>query len=139
MTVERHPGSLMGLPDDRLGTAAVSLVVGELQWLPDVTPRVMERITRDAVAYPDHFDRRPVAPTPTGAPPPSERSAKRTVSRLAVFAAILVVIVGLVFFAATASAATVVEVGEPAALLPIHEIDGTLDARRTLHVVTEAT
>ena len=38
MVVERHPGSLRGLPDDRLGTVAVSLVVGELDWTPDVAP-----------------------------------------------------------------------------------------------------
>jgi len=132
MAVERHAGSLTGLSDDRLGTAAVSIVVGELQWLPDVAPAVMDRVSRDAVAYPDHFDRRPVAPPSPGAPP-VERSARRTLGRLVVFAVILVVIAGLVFFAATVSA-----MAEQATLLPIDGIDGTLDVRRIVHVVTEA-
>ncbi len=130
MTVERHPGSLRALPDDHLGTIAVSLVVGELTWLPDVAPVVMDRISRDAVAYPEQFDRRPVAPLPM-TPPQGGPSAKRAVGRLAVFAVILVIIVGLVLFAATVSAAAVTS-------LPIGEIDGTLDVRHILHVVTEA-
>ena len=132
MAVEHHPGSLTGLSDDRLGTAAVSIVVDELQWLPDVAPAVMDRVSRDAVAYPDHFDRRPVAPPPPGTPP-FERSAQRTLGRLVVFGIILVVIVSLVFFAATVSATA-----DQAALLPIGQIDGTLDMRRIVHVVTEA-
>ena len=139
MTVERHPGSLAAMSDDRLGTASVSLVVSELQWLPDVAPAVMDRISRDAVAYPDQFDRRLVAPTPAEPPLPDGRSAKRAVGRLAVFAVILVVIVSLVFFAATVSAADVSAGTEQAALLPIGEIDGTLDVRRILLVVSEAT
>lgn len=133
MAVERHPGSLTGLPDDRLGTVAVSVVVAELEWLPDVAPAVMDRVSRDAVAYPDHFDRRPVAPPPPGPPPAGERSARRALWRLAVFAVILVVIVGLVFFAATVSATA-----DQVAFLPIDEIDDTLDMRRIAHVVTEA-
>lgn len=133
MAVERHPGSLTGLPDDRLGTVAVSVVVSELEWLPDVAPAVMDRVSRDAVAYPDHFDRRPVAPPPPGPPPASERSARRALGRLAVFAVILVVIVGLIFFAATVSATA-----DQVAFLPMCEIDGTLDMRRISHVVTEA-
>jgi hypothetical protein len=132
MVVERHPGSLTGLSDDRLGTAAVSIVVGELEWLPDVAPAVMDRVSRDAVTYPDHFDRRPIAPPLAPGAPPVERSARRTLGRLVVFAVILVVIAGLVFFAATVSSAA-----EQAALLPIDEIDGTLDVRRIVHIVTE--
>jgi hypothetical protein len=133
MAVERHPGSLTALPDDRLGTVAVSVVVSELEWLPDVAPAVMDRVSRDAVAYPDHFDRRPVAPPPPGRPPAAERSTRRALGRLAVFAVILVVIIGLVFFAATVSATA-----DQAAVLPMCEIDGTLDMRRISHVVTEA-
>jgi hypothetical protein len=106
MPVESRPGSLTGMPDDRLGTVAVSLVVSELQWAPDVTPAVMDRISRDAVAYPELFDRRvgPPPPRPTEAPPPG-RSARRALGRLAVFAVILAVIVVLIVFAATASGA----------------------------------
>ncbi len=104
MTVERHPGSMSGLPDDQLATVAVSLVISELQWSPDVAPAVLDRISRDAVAYPEQFDRRVAMPAPRPSAQPIERSAKRTVGRLAVFGAILVIIVGLVAFAATASA-----------------------------------
>ena len=133
MAIERHPGSLRGLPDDHLGTVAVSLVVGELTWTPDVAPAVMDRISRDAVAYPEQFDRRPKdAPPPMMPPPTSGRSAKRAVGRLAVFAVILVVIAGLVLFAATVSAA------DPTASAPLLENDGTLDVRRILQSVVEA-
>lgn len=106
MSVERRPGSLSGMPDDRLGTVAVSLVVAELQWAPDVAPAVMDRISRDAVAYPEQFDRRPPPPPPPMAPPPTGRSAKRTLGRVAVFAVIFAVVVALVVFVATASAAS---------------------------------
>ena len=58
MTRRPRPGALGGLSDDQLGTIAVSLVVSELRWTPDVAPAVMDRISRDAVAYPEHFDRR---------------------------------------------------------------------------------
>ena len=105
MKAESRPGSLTGMPDDRLGTVAVSLATSELQWSPDVAPAVMDRISRDAVAYPEQFDRRPKPPPPPMAPPPSGRSAKRTVGRLGVFAVILAIIVVLVVFAATASGA----------------------------------
>ena len=104
MSVERHPGSISGLADDQLATVAVSLVVGELQWSPDVAPVVLDRISRDAVAYPEQFDRRVATPAPRPSPPPSERSAKRALGRLAVFGVILAIIIGIVAFAATASA-----------------------------------
>jgi hypothetical protein len=124
MDIERHPGLLRALPDDRLGTVAVSVVVSELQWTPDVAPAVMDRIHRDAVAYPEQFDRRVAsAPhTPFRSPPPSGRSAKRAIGRLAVFGVILAIIVGLVLFAATISTAS-----EPSTALP-----------SILYVVTEA-
>ena len=151
MTIERHPGSITGMPDDQLGTVAVSLVVAELSWSPDVAPAVLDRISRDAVAYPEQFDRRSVVRAPRTPPPPSERSAKRAVGRLAVFGVILVIIVGLVAFAATAVAADLAD--DSAASMPIAAIDGTLlsfgvdqsgelhavdPGGRILHVVTEA-
>jgi hypothetical protein len=92
------------MADDRLGAVAVSLVVSELHWTPDVAPAVMDRISRDAVAYPEHFDRRPLSPPPYPfLPPPSERSAQRTIGRIAVFAVIIAVVVALVVFAASTS------------------------------------
>lgn len=154
MNVERDPGSILGLSDDQLGTVAVSLVVSELEWSPDVAPAVLDRISRDAVAYPEQFDRRPRAPVPQAAPPPGERSAKRAAGRLAVFGLLLFIVVGLVALAATASVSGAGEVATVrAAFLPIGAIDGTLVScgidqshglcavdrgGRTLHVVTEA-
>ena len=111
MIVERHPGSVSGLSDDHLATVAVSLAVGELQWSPDVAPATLDRISRDAVAYPEQFDRRAASQAPQGPPPPSERSAKRAVGRLAVFGVILVAIIAVVAFAATASASAAVPDG----------------------------
>lgn len=100
---ESRPGSLMSMPDEQLATAAVSVVIADLEWTPDVAPAVMDRISRDAVAYPEQFDRRPRPP----AQPPGgsqARSAKRTVGRLAVFGVLLLVMVALVLIAATANA-----------------------------------
>jgi RNA polymerase sigma-70 factor (ECF subfamily) len=102
--VESRPGSLTGLTDDRLATVAVSLALSELRWTPDLAPAVLDRISRDAVAYPEQFDRRPVATPPAPPPAPSGRSAQRTVGRLAVFGIMLALIVALVRFAATANA-----------------------------------
>lgn len=154
MNVERHPGSISGLSDDQLGTVAVSLVVGELQWSPDVAPAVLDRISRDAVAYPEQFDRRREAPTGQASPPPGERSAKRAVGRLAVFGILLLIVVGLVVFAAAASVSGASEVATASAtFLPIGAIGGRLvwcgseqgsglcavdRGGRTVHVVTEA-
>jgi len=153
MTIERHAGSITGMPDDQLGTVAVSLVVAELSWSPDVAPAVLDRISRDAVAYPEQFDRRSVVRAPRTPPPPSERSAKRAVGRLAVFGIILVIIVGLVAFAATAGTIAADLVAGSATSMPIAAIDGTLlslgvdhsgelhtvdPEGRILHVVTEA-
>ena len=105
MTVERHPGSASAMPDDQLASVAVSMVVAELRWMPDVAPAVMDRISRDAVAYPEQFDRRLRRWRPDAAPPPpTGRSVRRTVGRLVVFAAILVIITGLITVAATVSA-----------------------------------
>jgi hypothetical protein len=105
MRAESHPGSLTGMADDQLATTAVSLVVGELQWTPDVSPVVMDRISRDAVAYPEQFDRRPPAPAPPASSVVASRSAKRTVGRLAVFGVVLVIIVALALISATVNAA----------------------------------
>ena len=112
MTFESRPGAVTGLPDDQLATAAVSLSVAELEWTPDVAPAVMDRISRDAVAYPEQFDRRPV-PRSASTSPAAGRSAKRTMGRLAVFALLLLVIVVLVVFAATVNASSV-EASDPA-------------------------
>lgn len=128
MNVERHPGSLSSLPDDRLGTLAVSLVVSELQWTPEVAPAVLDRISRDAVAYPEQFDRR-TRPPVHEAPPPSERSAKRTVGRLGVFAIVLALVVVLVLVVATASGVNAdadLPTATSALSLPIDAIDGRL-------------
>jgi hypothetical protein len=138
VNLERRPGPIAALSDDQLGSVSVSLVVGELTWSPDVAPAVLDRISRDAVAYPDHFDRRPTMPSTRPAPPAAERSAKRAISRLAVFAVILVIIIGLVAFAATASAANELVAGV-AAIAPIRAIDGTLVSFGGIaHIVSEA-
>ena len=92
MNVERQPGSLSGLSDDALGSIAVSLVVSEVQWTPDVAPAVLDRLTRDAVTYPDQFDRRPTPPTAPGESGAGERSSRRTISRLAVFGVLLAIV-----------------------------------------------
>jgi len=105
MRMQSYAGAPGGLPDDRLGTVAVSVAVAELQWAPDVAPAVMDRISRDAVAYPEQFDRRSVPQPKPAAPPPSERSARRAISRLAVITVILAVIVAIVVIAATATGA----------------------------------
>jgi glucose/arabinose dehydrogenase len=100
------------LSDDRLGTAAVSVAISELQWSPDVAPAVLDRIARDAVAYPEQFDRRSAAPGPPRPPTAGTRSARRSVGRLVVFGVILVLIVGLVAYAATASAIAAITAAE---------------------------
>jgi hypothetical protein len=131
MTAQRDPAVPRDLPDDRLGTMAVALSVAELSWIPDVTPAVMDRISRDVVAYPEHFDRRPVAAPATPLPIASGRSAGRTIGRLAVFAVLILVIAGLFFFVATAHAAAA------SSFLPNAAFGGTLDACSTDLVLTE--
>ncbi len=103
MPMGSQPASMSGMSDDRLGTVAVSLSISELQSTPDVAPVAMDRIARDAVAYPEQFDRRPVRPARPLGPPSSQRSAKRTFSRLAVFGILAFIIVALVLFAASAT------------------------------------
>lgn len=159
MSVESRPGSLSGLGDDRLGTVAVSLAVAELSVTPDVMPAVMDRIARDAAAYPEQFDRRLRPPAPPPLPPPSGRSAKRAVGRLAVIGVVVAIVVALVIFAASASARESVTVGAgtdlPAGMVapvPIGAISGRLvsfgadetgkvfaveHGSHILHVVTE--
>jgi len=105
MRMQGYSGSPAALSDDRLGTVAVSLTVSELQWAPDVAPAAMDRIARDAIAYPEQFDRRSVPPSQPPPPAPSERSARRAISRLAVITVILAVIVAVVVIAATATGA----------------------------------
>lgn len=133
MAAEGGPAVPRDLPDDRLGTMAVALAVAELSWIPDVTPAVMDRISRDVVAYPEHFDRRPVAATATPLPVASGRSAGRTIGRLAVFAVLIVVIAGLFFVVATANATAA------SPFLPNAAFGVTLDACSTAPVRTETT
>jgi hypothetical protein len=97
-------GSLGRLDDDQLGDVAVALAVGELRWTPDVAPAVMDRISRDALAYPDHFDRRARSQARGTLPIIEEPSVGRTIRRLLIFAAIVVLVAALVLVAATANA-----------------------------------
>jgi hypothetical protein len=101
-------GTLEALSDDQLGTIAVSLVVSELRWTPDVAPAVMDRISRDAVAYPEQFDRRPAAHGSRPAPGPDEPSVARTILRVAVIATVVVLVAILVLVAATTNAASII-------------------------------
>lgn len=140
MAVESRPGSLSGMSDDRLGTVAVALVVAELQLTPDVSPQVMDRISRDVLAYPEQFDRRQAQPESAAAPLPSERSTMRTLVRLAVLGVIIAIILALVIFAASASAATGdLEWAETSCAaheaVSLYAVD---QGGCTLHVVTEA-
>ncbi len=105
MTFENQPGSVTGMSDDQLGTIAIALVLSELEWSPDVAPAVMDRISRDAIAYPEQFDRRPAPTTAPPEQPESDRSASRTLGRILVFGVLMAVVVALVFVAATANAA----------------------------------
>ena len=97
-------GSLGRLDDDQLGGVAVALAVGELRWTPDVAPAVMDRISRDALAYPDHFDRRTRRQVRGSAPMVEEPSIGRTIRRLFIIAVIVLLVVALVLVAATANA-----------------------------------
>jgi len=112
-----QPGSLGGLSDDQLGTIAVSLVISELRWTPDVAPAVMDRISRDAVAYPEHFDRRGRQRTVLRRTRADEPSLPRTLGRIAVLAVIIVLVAALVVVAATADAAGL-DI-QPAAFQPV--------------------
>lgn len=104
MGVENRPGSLTMLPDDELGRLAIALVIAEVKWSPDVAPAVLDRASRDAVAYPDQFDRRPA---PTG---PIERiiggrSPRRMTGRLIAFAVIVALIAAIAYVVASANPA----------------------------------
>lgn len=104
MADPRPVGGLARLDDDQLGGLAVALSVGELRWTPDVAPAVLDRISRDAVAYPDHFDRRRARPLRDPLPAVEERSVGRTIRRLVIFGVIIVLVAVLVLVAATANA-----------------------------------
>ena len=105
MTAPRPPEPLARLGDDQLGSLAVALVIGELRWTPDVAPAVMDRVSRDAVAYPEHFDRR-AGVTAGGSEPPEEApSFSRTLRRVVIFGSIALLVAVLVVVAATANAA----------------------------------
>jgi hypothetical protein len=101
---EPKPSILGGLSDDQLGTMAVSLAVGDLHWTPDIAPAVMDRISRDAVTYPEQFDRRPQMREPTRDAAPEQPSVGRTITRIVVIAVVIVLVAGLVVMATTADA-----------------------------------
>ena len=67
----------------------------------------MDRISRDAVAYPEQFDRRTGSAGARPAPRPDSPSLGRTVVRVAVIATVIVLVATLVLVAATANAAAV--------------------------------
>jgi hypothetical protein len=120
MRAEREPGSLSGLSDDRLGTIAVSLVVSELRWTPDIAPAVMDRIARDAVAYPEHFDRSSTPPVAATTAEMPERSLGRGLVRFAVLVVIVMLVAAVVLVAATANGAAAFLSGVDAAgLAPV--------------------
>jgi len=105
MAPARQPAAVSALSDDQLGTIAVSLAIAELRWTPDVAPAVMDRVSRDAVAYPEHFDRRGGSRAARLVPRANEPSLRRTLGRMTVLAVIIVLVVVLVVVAATANAA----------------------------------
>ena len=95
---------IASLSDDQLGTISVSLVVAELQWTPDVAPFVLDRISRDAVAYPEQFDRRPRPDSRPVATRGGGSTMARTMTRVVVIAIIVVLVAALVVVAATSNA-----------------------------------
>jgi len=104
MSVQPRKDVIDSLSDDQLGTISVSLVVSELRWTPDVAPIVLDRISRDAVAYPEQFDRRP---RPQGQPVATRgggTTMTRTMTRVVVIAVIVVLVAALVVVAATSNA-----------------------------------
>jgi hypothetical protein len=129
MAEPRPPAGLARLDDDQLGGLAVALAVGELRWTPDVAPAVLDRISRDAVAYPDHFDRRRNQPLRTPLIAVEERSVGRTVRRLVILGVIIVLVAALVLVAATANATA------PGASLAVEDL---VALGGSLLVVTEA-
>jgi predicted nicotinamide N-methyase len=102
---EPRPSVLGTLSDDQLGSVAAALAVADLHWTPDVAPAVLDRISRDAVAYPEHFDRRKGGDR-AGAPVSADEPASvgRTLVRMTVVAVIILLVAALVVVAATASA-----------------------------------
>ncbi len=100
-----RPADPARLSDDDLGSLAVALVIGELRWTPDVAPAVMDRISRDAVAYPEQFDRRSGSSSEGSEPPEEAPSIGRTLRRVIIFASIALLVAVLVLVAATANAA----------------------------------
>jgi RNA polymerase sigma-70 factor (ECF subfamily) len=46
---------IASMPPDHLGWLTTATIVGQLPWLPNVAPDVMERLMRDAVTYPELF------------------------------------------------------------------------------------
>jgi hypothetical protein len=106
---------LGGLSDDQLGGVAVALVVSELSWTPDVAPAVMDRISRDAVAYPDHFDRRTGPSSVSPDVTEEEPTVGRTIRRVLILGVVVLAVVVLVM-AAVAANASGGPVSDPAGL-----------------------
>lgn len=100
MGVKQQPGSLTSLSDDALGKLAIALAISEVKWTPDVAPAVMDRVSKDAVAYPEQFDRRSPPPRPAE-PAMGTRSAGRTMGRMLVFAVLVGVIAAIIYIVAS--------------------------------------
>lgn len=104
MPVDTRRDVIGRLSDDQLGTISVSLVVSELRWTPDVAPVVLDRISRDAVAYPEQFDRRPRPESRRVVPRGSDPTLTRTMTRVVVIIVIVMLVAALVVVAATSNA-----------------------------------
>jgi glucose/arabinose dehydrogenase len=127
MSFENRPGSVTGMSDDELGNLAVALYLSELQWSPDEAPAVLDRISRDAVAYPDQFDRRPPPPTVQEADAHNGRSTGRTITRLLIFGVILAVVVAVVFVAASSGTARAAGADLDSISVSLHLVADDLD------------
>ncbi|CAN5804206.1 hypothetical protein BH23CHL8_BH23CHL8_16030 [soil metagenome] len=99
------PGRLRALPDDRLGELVMAVIVSELRWVPDIAPAVMDRLTRDAVAYPEHLARTPDQALAPGSGKGQERRSRRVGRRA---------IVAMLAAAALLAAAAIVLLGPQA-------------------------
>jgi hypothetical protein len=104
MRSSQRSRAIGSLSDDQLGTISVSLVVSELRWTPDVAPAVLDRISRDAVAYPEQFDRRPRPETRPIGGHGGGTTVTRTMTRVVVIAIIIMFVAALVVMATTTDA-----------------------------------
>jgi hypothetical protein len=79
----------------------------------------MDRISRDAVAYPEQFGRHTGSAAARPLPSPEEPSLARTIVRAVVIATVVVLVITLVLVAATTNAATVEVATISAAAVPL--------------------